>query len=375
MTFPTGLLKSSVTLTERGTGSVAPTVSFCRSPPFLVIRDAPPIVAVIVKVTVAGPLWSVAVAVVVCVPGVTPRVRVVVACPLTSVVEKLGFTDPPPVAARQSTRTPETGFPPASLTSTSCGVASVVPTCPVSGSPELLTSDAGGPTVAVAVNVTELPARPAALALSVFAPAVGPSVQEATAAMPSAPVATGVAGFTVPSPDVTAKVTETPFTGLPLASVTSTDGGLATAVPAVADWVTTLCAAIWVAGPAATFTAADVAPLSPGVPNPRVRGPTVPAIERFVKVAAPAVFVVAVAVPPRAPPPEAIAAVTVTPDWLTALPAPSRTCTTGCWANATPLCAVPDGCVVNVSSVAVPAPSVIGPEVTGGSPVAAKLSV
>src|SRR5207249_845335 len=83
----------------------------------------------------------------------------------------------------------------------------------------------------------------------------------------------------------------------------------------------------------------------------------------------------AVAVPPRAPPPEAIAAVTVTPDWLTALPAPSRTCTTGCWANATPLCAVPDGCVVNVSSVAVPAPSVIGPEVTGGSPVAAKLSV
>jgi len=35
-----------------------------------------------------------------------------------------------------------------------------------------------------------------------------------------------------------------------------------------------------------------------------------------------------------------------TPVSLTALPAPSRSCTTGCWANATPLWAVVEGCVV-----------------------------
>jgi len=73
------LLKSSVTFTVNGTGSVAPTVSFCRSPPVLVMRDAPAIVAVMVKVTVVGPPLSVAVAVVVWVPGTTPSVRVVVA--------------------------------------------------------------------------------------------------------------------------------------------------------------------------------------------------------------------------------------------------------------------------------------------------------
>src|SRR5439155_1593042 len=44
-----------------------------------VIRDAPAIVAVMVKVTVVGPPLSVAVAVVVWVPGTTPSVRVVVA--------------------------------------------------------------------------------------------------------------------------------------------------------------------------------------------------------------------------------------------------------------------------------------------------------
>src|SRR2546426_11470077 len=50
----------------------------------------------------------------------------------------------------------------------------------------------------------------------------------------------------------------------------------------------------------------------------------------------------------------AIAAVTVTPLWLTGLPPASRSCTTGCWATATPLCAVADGCVVIVTWVAVP---------------------
>src|SRR5689334_16213623 len=44
-----------------------------------------------------------------------------------------------------------------------------------------------------------------------------------------------------------------------------------------------------------------------------VRAPAVPVIARLVKLATPFAFVVAVAVPPRVPPPLAIAAVTTTP--------------------------------------------------------------
>ena len=74
----------------------------------------------------------------------------------------------------------------------------------------------------------------------------------------------------------------------------------------------------------------EVATVSPVALKLRVRSPTVPVTERFVKLAVPPEVVVAVSVPPSVPPPVAIAAVTVTPDWLTALPAPSRSCTTGC---------------------------------------------
>src|SRR5205814_1761660 len=70
--------------------------------------------------------------------------------------------------------------------------------------------------------------------------------------------------------------------------------------------------------------------------------------------------------PPNVPPPLSIAPVPYTPDWLTGLPAPSRSCTTGCWANVTPLCAVAEGWVVSVSCVAAPAPTVI---VVGTAPV------
>ncbi len=115
--------------------------------------------------------------------------------------------------------------------------------------------------------------------------------------------------------------------------------------------------------------------MRPAAPKLNVRSPTVPLIDRLAKLATPLAFVVAVAVPPSVPPPDAIAAVTVTPAWLTAFPAPSRSCTTGCWANAAPLCAVADGWVVTVSSLAAPALSVIGPEVTLTKLGAEKLSV
>ena len=75
----TGLFSASATLTDRGTESVAPTVSAWPSPPFSTICVAPPTVAVMLKVTVVGTPPSVAVAVVVCMPAVGPSVRTVVA--------------------------------------------------------------------------------------------------------------------------------------------------------------------------------------------------------------------------------------------------------------------------------------------------------
>jgi hypothetical protein len=73
--------------------------------------------------------------------------------------------------------------------------------------------------------------------------------------------------------------------------------------------------------------------------------------------------------------PDAIAAVTTTPAWLTAFPAASRTWITGCWVNATPLDAVAEGWVVTVNWDAAPAVTVTVVEVAPVSPVAAKLSV
>jgi hypothetical protein len=65
--------------------------------------------------------------------------------------------------------------------------------------------------------------------------------------------------------------------------------------------------------PALSAIVPDVAAVSPVALKLNVRSPTVPLIDRLVKVATPPLFVIAVAVPPKLPPPVAIAAVTVTP--------------------------------------------------------------
>src|SRR5260370_22535400 len=87
------------------------------------------------------------------------------------------------------------------------------------------------PAVPVAVNVTGLPVRVPEVAVRVFVPAAGPRVQETAVAMPLALVDTGVVGFTVPPPAVTAKVTATFATGLLFASRTITDGGAPPPLP------------------------------------------------------------------------------------------------------------------------------------------------
>src|SRR5262245_16568346 len=202
----------------------------------MAICVGPPTVAVTVNVTVVEPPVSVAVAVVVCVPGAVPKVRVAVARPSAFVIDSVGPTEPPPVAANQVTATPATGLPLVSVMRTSWGVASVVFTCPLKPSPELFTMVVGAPATAVAVKVTGLPLSPGeVVAVSVCSPTVGPRVHDVAAAMPLAFVNTGVTGVTVPLPDAAANVTETSLTGLLLTSRTSTAGGTATAVPAVAD--------------------------------------------------------------------------------------------------------------------------------------------
>src|SRR5947208_12087088 len=81
------------------------------------------------------------------------------------------------------------------------------------------------PAVPVAMKVTGLPVSPDAAAVSVFAPTVVLRVQLPTVAMPPASVV-WLAPVMLPFPGVTAKVTATPDTGLPLASLTITDGGI-----------------------------------------------------------------------------------------------------------------------------------------------------
>ena len=101
-----------------------------------------------------------------------------------------------------------------------------------------------------------------------------------------------------------------------------------------------------VAAPALMVTVPEMAPVTPVAEKLSVRAPIVPVITRFVNVATPLALLVAVNVPPSAPAPVAMAAVTTVPLWDTALPAASSSWSTGCWANATPLWAAVEGCVV-----------------------------
>jgi hypothetical protein len=88
------------------------------------------------------------------------------------------------------------------------------------------------------VNVTGLPPKPAELAVNelLFVPAELPTIQLVSVAIPLALVliVAGLAGVELPPPAVIVNITATPETALPLASVTLTDGGAATAVPTVA---------------------------------------------------------------------------------------------------------------------------------------------
>src|SRR5205807_591020 len=160
-----------------------------------------------------------------------PRVHVVEAMPLALDGDVAGFAEPAPLMTAQLIVTPATGLLNWSATRTESGVVSGWPTVPVWRSPPFTDIWVAPATLAVIVN--GLPVNPGAVAVSVFGPAVVPSIQLPTAAMPVASVA-GLAPVTLPLPVPGTNVTATPATGLLLASRTITDGGTATAVPVVA---------------------------------------------------------------------------------------------------------------------------------------------
>src|SRR5437773_1886065 len=167
-------------------------------------------------------------------------------------------------------------------------------------------------------------------------------------------------------PDAITAVTtrSAPPAGLPAPSRTwSTGCGLNGApLPAVGDgWVVIVsCVAV----PAPSVIGPEVAGVRGTLSNRSVYVPTAPLSVSSLTVAAPPVCVVAATLPYSAPAgPQLIAAVTGRPAPPAGLPAPSRTWSTGCGLNGAPLAAVGDGGVVIVSWVAVPAPSVMVPEV------------
>src|SRR5439155_914737 len=165
----------------------------------MAIELAAPAVPVAVKVT-GLPVSVPDVAVRVFGPAVGPRVHdVTAAIPFAFVgTGVVGLTVPPPEATAKVTLTPATGLPFASRTVTAGATSTAVPAVAVWPLPALIAIELAAPAVLVAVKVTGLPVSPVEVAVSVFGPAVGPRVHDVTAAIPLAPVVTGVVGLTVP---------------------------------------------------------------------------------------------------------------------------------------------------------------------------------
>jgi hypothetical protein len=231
LTPPTALLLASLTITTKGLDSVVPTVALWLFPENRAMLDAEPATLVALKVT-GEPESPVEVAVTVLAPADVPSVRVEDALPSEPVVVLVTDREPPPAVTAKATLTPPTALLLASLTITTKGLDSVVPTVALWLFPENRAMLDGDPAVPVALKVTGEPERPVEVAVTVLAPADVPSVRVENA-LPSEPVVVLVTDRE-PPPVVTANVTLTPLTGLLLASFTITTNGLDNVVPEVA---------------------------------------------------------------------------------------------------------------------------------------------
>ena len=158
------------------------------------------------------PFWLVAVAVKVtvatvpieaptdCDPRDEPRIHSVAPFPFEAEVACVGTTEPSPDAGANVIVDPATGFPNVSVTRTTRGAASSVPTTPDCWSPETFTNSAGGPVSAVAVRTTGT--SPGTSTVTSCVPGVVARIQPPTVATPIASVRTLRLGETsVPSID------------------------------------------------------------------------------------------------------------------------------------------------------------------------------
>ncbi len=283
---------------------------------------------------------------------------------------------PPDAIAAVTDLIPGTALPKASRTWTVGCCPKTTPFAAVVEGCRTITSWVAAPGAPVAMKVTGFGVMPpgAAVAVSELGPATVPSVHEIAVAMPEALVVTAATGRTDPPPLATANVTETPETGLRLASRTSTAGAVLTAAPAVAVCPSPVLMDIWVGAPAVIVTPLEVAGVKAPPVNCSVLAPTVPVMDNPANVASPAALVLIVATPPNAPPPVRIAAVTdTTPD--TAFPEASRTWTVGCCAKLAPLAADAEGCSTIVNWVAAPAVMLTAEEAIGVKPPLVNCSV
>ena len=177
----------------------------------------------------------------------------------------------PPLEALTVTTVPacETGLPKASVIRTTGCWARATPLAVVAEGWVVIRSCAAAAGVPVAVKLTGLPPSVPEVALRELLPAAVPRVQLPTVAIPAALVFWAGA-VTEPPPPMTAKVTATPATGLPLRSVTRTLGGVVTAVFTVALWPLPAFAAMVAAGPAPSAIAVETSPVSPVAAKARV---------------------------------------------------------------------------------------------------------
>jgi hypothetical protein len=170
--------------------------------------------------------------------------------------------------------------------------------------------------------------------------------------MPTLSVITAPAEATEPPPSPTVKMTGTPLTVLPCASVTTTEGAVATAVPTVA-----LCRS---PDRNAIRTAAPAVPVAVKVTGEPVSPATV-AVSAFAPAVVPKVQSGLLAIPAlsvltafeEAIDPAPPLTLKVTPTPLTALPCPSVTTTEGAVATAVPtvaLCELPPFMTMRVAT-------------------------
>ena len=328
----TGLPNWSVTRTEGAVATLVSTVADWLLPLLIAIVVAASAVALAVKVR-GLPVRPVLVAVRVLlfVPAVVPSFQEpTVAMPEALVVWELPVTEPPPEPAAKVTVVPATGLPNWSVTRTEGAVATLVSTVADWLLPLLIAIVVAASAVALAVKVRGLPVRPVLVAVRVllFVPAVVPSFQEPTVAMPEALVVWELP-VTEPPPEPAAKVTVVPATGLPNWSVTRTEGAVATLVSTVADWLLPLLIAIVVAASAVALAVkVRGLPVRPVLVAVRVLLFVPAVVPSFQEptVAMPEALVVW-ELPVTEPPPEPAAKVTVVP--ATGLPNWSVTRTEG----------------------------------------------